>query len=108
MEIKLEFITGKNEAGEDIVIEKTFVAGIVKSRLVRRAIELKKDLGAGNVTLELIDTLVDFTCECYAHKFTRDELYDGLDSKLFFPTVVGSVEGVINGVLNKLNTFPEV
>lgn len=109
MEIKLEFITGKDKNGEDIVEGKTFITNKIKSRLVRRALELRQEIAVNpDPTPELLDTLVDYTCEVYKYKFTRDELYDGLDSEFLFPTLQGNVERVINGVTDKLDTFPTV
>ena len=109
MEIRLDTITGKDKNGEDIVEEKTFITNKIKARLVRRALELRQEITANpEPRPELLDKLVDFTCEVYKYKFTRDELYDGLDSDFLFPTLQGNVERVIDGVTDKLDTFPEV
>jgi hypothetical protein len=109
MELKLEFVTGQDKDGEDIVEEKTFVTNKIKSRLTRRALEVRQEITSNpEPTPELLDILVDFACEVYKHKFTRDDLYDGLDAEVLFPTLTGTVGKVINGVTSKLETFPPV
>ena len=110
MTLELEFITGKDTNGEDIIEKKLFVTTNIKARIVRKALELKKEvsLGAESESLETLDKLVDFTCEVYKNKFTRDELYDGLDANLLFKTLVSTMEGAAGGVSDKLDTFPTI
>jgi len=106
MELKLEFITGQDKDGEDIVEVRTFLTNKIKARLVRRAMEVKQEINPEDFTPEALDKLADFTCEAYKNKFTRDELYDGLESEQLIPTLRGTMEGVINGVTKRLDTFP--
>ncbi len=106
MEIKLEFVTGKDESGEDIVEVKTFTTKKIKSRLVVVALEVRADIFSKEFGPDSLHKLADFTCEVYGNKFTRDQLYDGLDADQLIPTVKGTMEGVINGVTKKLDTFP--
>lgn len=106
MELKLEFITGTDKKGGDIVEEKTFVARKVKARLVRRATEITKGVDFNNLTPDSLDRLIDFVCEVYKFKFTRDELYDGLDADKLIPTLLDTIQGITDGVTSRLETFP--
>ena len=106
MELKLEFITGQDKDGEDIVEVRTFVTNKIKARLVREALEVKGSLDPANFGPDMLDKLADFTCKVYKDKFTRDELYDGLESNCLLPTLRGTMEEVINGVTSRLDTFP--
>lgn len=84
---------------------KTFVAD-VRARAVREAMTLQKEVNFENMSVEDLDKLVNFTCNVYGKKFTLDELYDGLESDKLIPTLFEVVESVINGVTEKLDTFP--
>ena len=108
MELKLEFVTGQDKDGEDIVEVKTFVTNKIKARLVRKALEVKQEINPDNFTTDALDKLADFTCEAYKNKFTRDQLYDGLDSEQLIPILRETMEKVINGVTSRLDTFPPV
>lgn len=106
MELKLEFITGTDENGEDIVEQKTFVTNKVKARLVRSATEITQEVDFNNLTPQSLDKLIDFVCEVYKLKFTRDELYDGLDADKLIPTLLNTIQGITTGVTSRLENFP--
>lgn len=106
MELKLEFVTGQDASGEDITEIKTFVTNKIKARMVRRATELTKDVDFNNLTPESLDNIIDFVCEVYKNKFTRDELYDGLDAEKLIPTLVETIQGITEGVTSRLENFP--
>jgi len=106
MELKLEFITGQGNDGEDIVEVKTFTTGKMKSRLVVAAFEVREEITSGEFSAEKLHKMADFTCLVYGNKFTRDELYDGLDTHLLIPTLKATMEGVISGVTKRQDTFP--
>jgi hypothetical protein len=109
MQIKLDFITGQDTEGEDIVITKTFVAINPKSRLIRKAIALVKELDFTKDIEEVedLDKLVNYVCEVYNNKFTIDELYDGLGASQLVPTLLKTIGDVKNGVEDRLATFPQ-
>lgn len=107
MELKLEFITGQDENNEDIVKQKIFVTNKMKARMVRRAAEITQDVDFNNLTPESLDRLIDFVCEVYKFKFTRDELYDGLDADKLIPTLLETIQGITDGVTSRLETFPK-
>ena len=107
MELKLEFITGQDKDGEDVVEVKTFVTNKIKARFARRALEVKKEVNFLDLSPEGLDTVVDFACEVYKNKFTRDEFYDGVESVLMYPTLIDILERISNGVADRLDTFPQ-
>jgi iron-sulfur cluster repair protein YtfE (RIC family) len=106
MEFKLEYITGTDSNGEEIVEQKTFVTNKIKARLVRSATEITQGVDFNNLTPESLDKLIDFVCEVYKFKFTRDELYDGLDADKLIPTLFDTIQGITAGVTSRLETFP--
>lgn len=106
MELKLEFVTGQDKDGEDIVEVRTFTTGKIKSRLVVAAFEVREEITSTEFKTDTLHKLADFACEVYGNKFTRDELYDGLESNLLISTLRGTMEEVINGVTSRLDTFP--
>ena len=107
MELKLEFITGQDKNSEDVVEVKTFVTNKIKARLARRALEVKKEINFNDFSPEGLDILVDFACEVYKNKFTRDEFYDGLETDRLYPTLIDILERISNGVSDRLDTFSE-
>jgi hypothetical protein len=106
MELKLEFIIGQDEAGEDITEKRTFITNKIKARMVRRATEVTAGVDFNALQPEDLDKLLDFICETYKNKFTRDELYDGLDVDDLLPTLQNTIEGITEGVTSRLNNFP--
>ena len=106
MEIKLEFGTGKIIDGEEITEMRVFTTKKMKSRLVVAAFEVRDEIASTEFSTAILHKLADFACEVYGNKFTRDELYDGLDSDLLMPTLNATMEGVVNGVTDRLDTFP--
>ena len=106
MEIKLEFITGQDAEGEDVTELKTFKTKKIMSRLVVEALEVQADVNSKDFGPESLHRLADFACDAYANQFTRDQLYDGLESRLLIPTLQETMEGVINGVTKRIKKFP--
>jgi hypothetical protein len=106
MEIRLEFIKEIDKNGDEVIEHKTFVINKIKARLVRRATEITLGVDFNNLTPESLDKLIDFVCEVYKFKFTRDELYDGLDADKLIPTLLDTIQGITDGVTSRLQTFP--
>lgn len=106
MELKLEFVTGQDANGEDITELKTFITNKIKARMVRKSTEIAKEVDFNNLTPESLDKLIDFVCEVYKNKFTRDDLYDGLDAEKLVPTLLDTIQGITDGVTSKLENFP--
>jgi hypothetical protein len=107
MQIKLEFITGKDTKGKNIIKTKTYINLNPKARLVRRSTEIIEKVDLQHFTPDTLDIVVAFICEIYNDQFTMDELYDGYPSKKLLTTYIESVNEITHGVENKLATFPD-
>jgi hypothetical protein len=91
-----------------ILNEKTYVMPLVKTRMLRRAIEINEKIDFNNLKTKDLDNLVDFIVELYGKKFTRDEFYDGLNSVDLIETLNNSINGIVGTMGEKLNQFPNV
>lgn len=106
MEIKLKIITGKDASGKDIAEDKTYSAEKVKSRIYRQALEITENTDFNHITTKDLDALVDIIVDFFGKQFTRDELYDGLDSDLLISTMTTGIRSITGGVAAAADTFP--
>jgi len=91
----------------DLVLgSKTYTANKVKTRMLRRAIEINEKIDYSNLKVKDLDELVDFVCELYGNEFTRDTFYDELEADKLVQTLTESINGILGGAAEKLNTFP--
>ncbi|MCM3761034.1 hypothetical protein M3212_09580 [Alkalihalobacillus oceani] len=74
---------------------KTYTAGFISARMVRRTIEVSKKVNFESISPEELDQLVDYIVELFSNQFTRDELYDGLSSKSLIPTITSCINEVV-------------
>jgi hypothetical protein len=103
VELKLEFVTGQDKAGEDIIEVRTFITNKIKTRIAKRAMEIGQEINKEDFTPERMNKIADFMCEVYGNKFTRDQLYDGLELNQLVP----ALKEIISGVKKcKLDTLP--
>ena len=61
--------------------DKTYTAGFISARMVRKTIAVSQEINFDNISPEELDKLMDYIVELFRSQFTRDELYDGLASK---------------------------
>lgn len=85
---------------------KAYVMPKVKTRMLRKAIEINENIDFSNMKTKDLDGLVDFIVELYGNKFTRDDFYDGLDADKLIETLNSSINGIVGNLGNKLNEFP--
>ncbi|AEE92517.1 conserved protein of unknown function [Tepidanaerobacter acetatoxydans Re1] len=78
--------------------DKTYTAGFISARMVRRTIEVSKEVNFDNILPEELDKLMDYIVELFGNQFTRDELYDGLASKDLIPTITKCINEVVGEV----------
>ena len=78
--------------------EKVFVVDFISTRMLRRTIELTKTINFEDISADELDQLAQFLVDLYGGAFTIDDLYDGLPSSQFIPTVTESISGVVNGL----------
>ncbi|WP_147565153.1 phage tail assembly chaperone G [Clostridium tyrobutyricum] len=91
---------------EIVLNNKTYVMPKVKTRMLRKAIEINENIDFSNMKTKDLDGLVDFIVELYGNKFTRDNFYDGLDANKLIETLNNSINGIVGNLGNKLKKFP--
>ena len=91
---------------EIILNDKTYVMPRVKTRMLRRAIEINENIDFNNLKTKDLDGLVDFVVELYGNKFGRVDFYDGLDADKLIETLNSSINGIVGNLGKKLNEFP--
>lgn len=77
---------------------KTYTTNFISARMVRRTIEISKDINFENISPEELDKLMDYIVELYGGQFNRDELYDGLSSQELIPTITKCINEVVGQV----------
>lgn len=80
--------------------EKKFGTGFISARMFRRAISMRKKMSE-DMSEEDLDEVVDYVADIFGGKFTRDQLYDGLESDKLIPTIIDCINQVI-GKVNKV------
>lgn len=88
MDIKL-LIEGK---------EKTFVANFISARMLRRTLEISKEVNFNDMKAEELDKVIDFIVDLFQKQFTRDDVYDGISSKELIPNILKCLNGVVGEV----------
>lgn len=91
---------------EIVLNNKTYVMPKVKTRMLRKAIEINENIDFSNMKTKDLDGLVDFIVELYGNKFTIDNFYDGLDADKLIETLNNSINGIVGNLGNKLKEFP--
>lgn len=91
----------KLEIDEEI---KTFVVPIVKGIVLRDTLKIAKILkNSGNDFDEnILDLLVDYIVGIFGNKFTRDQVYKGLDLPDLVPTAYDIIEKVQKLAMQKI------
>ncbi|MDY7222089.1 phage tail assembly chaperone G [Halalkalibacterium halodurans] len=56
-----------------------FSPDFISGRMMRRAMEIRKEMDLSFLGPEELDEVVDYLCEVFGNQFTRDQVYDGLD-----------------------------
>jgi hypothetical protein len=75
--------------------EKTYTTGFISARMVRRTIEVSQGVDFDNISPEELDKLIDYIVELFNNQFTRDDVYDGLQSKDLIPTIIKCINEVV-------------
>ncbi|AFC28399.1 hypothetical protein PM3016_1474 [Paenibacillus mucilaginosus 3016] len=70
---------------------KTFTVSFVSGRMLRKTLEISKNTNFNNVTLEALDTLVEFVVELFEKQFTVDEFYDGIEADKLLQSVMDCI-----------------
>ena len=75
--------------------DKSFTAGFISARMVRRTIEVSQGVNFENISPDELDKLIDYIVELFGGQFTRDDVYDGLSSKELIPTITNCINEVV-------------
>jgi len=86
---------------------KSYVTGIVKSRMFRKAIEINEQIDFAQLKSKDLDKLIDFVAEVYGGQFKRDDVYDGLPADKLMSTLSESITGIVSGVAEKFESKNE-
>jgi hypothetical protein len=78
--------------------EKTYTTGFISARMVRRTIEVSQGVDFDNISPEELDKLIDYIVELFGNQFTRDDVYDGLQSKDLIPTITKCINEVVGEI----------
>ncbi|ASA25422.1 phage tail assembly chaperone G [Paenibacillus donghaensis] len=79
--------------------EKTFTVPFVSARMLRKSVEFSKTRNTSDLSPEDLDEMADYTVDLFGAQFTRDNVYDGLSSHEFIPTVMY----LMNAAVSKVN-----
>lgn len=75
--------------------EKNFIADFVSARMLRRTIEISKDINFDEMSVDELDTMVEYLVQLFGKQFTIDDVYDGLPSKELIPKLIGCINEVV-------------
>ena len=65
--------------------EKTFLSDFISARMMRRTIEISKGVNFEDISVDELDTMVEYLVQLFGKQFTIDDVYDGLPSKELIP-----------------------
>ncbi|MFW5438742.1 phage tail assembly chaperone G [Paenibacillus apiarius] len=74
---------------------KEFSQGFISGRMFRRTLEISKALQGGTIDENTADVMADYVVDLFGKQFSREQFYDGIDARLFIPTVTSCVQKVI-------------
>jgi hypothetical protein len=92
---------------EIILNGTTYYAPAPKSRAVRKAMELTKNVNLSDITPEDFDGLIDYLVEIYGRQFTINDVYDNLDADKLIPALMECISSVIGQMGATLERFPK-
>jgi hypothetical protein len=87
-----------------VINDKAYESKPVKARMFRKAIELTELFDLENLKSKDLDAMIDFFVESYDFQFTRDEVYDGLESTKLMPALTERITEIVGSVKNKLES----
>jgi len=76
--------------------KKTYTQLFVSARYMRKALELRTEMNLNNLSVEDIDTVINFVVEVFDKQFTSDDVYDGLTYDELIETIF---EGIFMNVM---------
>jgi len=96
-----------DENGKSVIKEKIFTVDQLRSRVVRKALDIYDTVDMNNMHGESLDQLVNYVVEVYKYKFTLDDFYDGIRPEDLMPTITKCINDVVSTMGAKLDKFPK-
>jgi hypothetical protein len=96
-----------DENGNPVIKEKIFVVDHLRSRIVRKALNIYDTIDVKNMSGESLDRLANYVVEVYKNQFTLDDFYDGIDCDELMPTLTKCIKDVVSTMGAKLDEFPK-
>ena len=87
-----------------VINEKAYESKPAKARMFRKAIELTELFDLENLKSKDLDAMIDFFVESFDFQFTRDEVYDGLESTRLMPALTERITEIVGSVKSKLES----
>jgi hypothetical protein len=87
--------------------DKTYVMTVVKSRMVRKSMEISEKFNFDKLKAKDLDVIATFICELYGNKFNIDDIYDNLPANELMPFIVNSIQSITGTMNEKLDQFPK-
>ena len=75
--------------------DKSFTTGFINARMLRRTIEISKEINFENIIPQELDKLMDYVAELFGGQFSRGKVYDGLASRDLIPTTIKCINQVV-------------
>ncbi|KNF06983.1 hypothetical protein CLPU_38c00030 [Gottschalkia purinilytica] len=86
--------------------DKTFNQDFISARMLRKTLELSKEVSKGELYEKEIDNIVKYLVELYGNQFTFDELYDGFPASELVDKVIKDMNKVVGKLDEKLEDMP--
>ena len=77
---------------------KIYTIQSIKAKMLRKAVSLTSTIDFEKLTVDDLDKMVAFVCECFDNQFTVDDVYDGLPANELIPNIMKVIQ-FINGEL---------
>ncbi len=90
---------------EGKAVKKTFFAVSPKARIIRTAMDITERAEEG-LNTQLLDEMVNLVVEIFGHKFTADNVWDGIDADKLFPELTRIIREISGQVEGKLSDIP--
>lgn len=71
--------------------KKTYSKFFVSARYMRKALQMRTELNLNNLSVEDVDTVINFVVEVFDKQFTFDDVYDGIEYDNLIPTIFDDV-----------------
>lgn len=99
---------GFDENENELAEKKIYIAPQPKARMIRKAAEITENLNINDFKISDLDTMAEFTVELFGHKFTVDDLWDGIDADKFTATILDCIYSLIGDMSARMNKLPNV